>query len=50
MQHLIEKYGFSHLTTVPQFEFNSQNNFWQEEILQGGNRGGEIEKEKEVDL
>lgn len=52
MQHLIEKCAFGHLTTAPQFEFNSQNNFWQEEILLGGvgNRGRETEKEEEVDL
>lgn len=48
MQHLIAKYAFSYLTTVPWFDFNSQNNFWQEEILGGGGRkrGKETEKEK----
>lgn len=52
MQHLIEKYAFGHLTTAPQFEFNSQINFWQEEISWGGggwNRSREREEEKEVD-
>jgi len=31
-QHLIKKCAFSHLTTASKFEFNSPNNFWQEEI------------------
>lgn len=44
MQHLIAKYAFSNLTTVPWFDFNSQNNFWQEKIL---GLGGEREARKQ---